>query len=101
MHRFLRGRHLRTTWHLVFGRHANESEVPWNRIIMSTALMMEQIAGASPRLKARIAGALWLIIIIAAAFAEFFVRGRIVVDRDAAATATNILAHESLYRLGA
>jgi hypothetical protein len=63
--------------------------------------MMEQIAGASLRLKARIAGALWLIIIIAASFAEFYVRGRIVVDGDAAATATNILAHESLYRLGA
>lgn len=63
--------------------------------------MMEQIAGASPRLKARIAGALWLIIIVAAAFAEFFVRGRIVVDGDAAATAANILAHEQLYRLGA
>jgi len=63
--------------------------------------MMEQIAGTSLRLKARIAGALWLIIIIAASFAEFYVRGRIVVDGDAAATATNILAHEPLYRLGA
>jgi hypothetical protein len=63
--------------------------------------MMEQIAEASPRLKARIAGALWLIIIVAAAFAEFYVRGRIVVDGDASATATNILAHETLYRLGA
>ena len=31
-------------------------------IIMSADVMMEQIAGASPRLKARIAGALWLII---------------------------------------
>jgi hypothetical protein len=62
---------------------------------------MEQIAGASPRLKARIAGALWLIIILAAAFAEFYVRGKVFVDGDAAATATNILAHEQLYRLGA
>src|SRR5262245_24709665 len=68
---------------------------------MSTAVMVEQIRGASPRLKARIAGALWLIIIVAASFAEFFVRGRTVVDGDAAATATNILAHEPLYRLGA
>ena len=63
--------------------------------------MMEQIAGASPRLKARIAGALWLIIIVAASFAEFFVRSKIVVGGDAAATATNILAHEPLYRSGA
>ncbi|HKE03549.1 MAG TPA: DUF4386 domain-containing protein [Blastocatellia bacterium] len=68
---------------------------------MSTDVMMEQIAGASPRLRARTAGALWLIIIVAASFSEFFVRGRIVVDGDAAATATNILAHEPLYRLGA
>ena len=68
---------------------------------MSTAVMLEQTAGASPRLKARIAGALWLIIIVAASFAEFFVRGGIVVDGDAAATATNILAHEPLYRWGA
>src|SRR5262245_23665524 len=70
-------------------------------LIMSTDVMMEKIAGASPRLRARTAGALWLIIIVAASFSEFFVRGRIVVDGDAAATATNILAHEPLYRLGA
>jgi hypothetical protein len=60
-----------------------------------------QIAGVSPRLKARIAGALWLIIIVASAFAEVFVRGRMIVGGDAAATATNILAHERLYRMGA
>jgi hypothetical protein len=33
-------------------------------------------------------------------FAEVFVRGAMVVRDDAAATATNILAHEPLYRLG-
>jgi hypothetical protein len=60
---------------------------------------MEQIAAVSPRLKARIAGILYAIIIIAAPFAEVFVRGRLVVYGDAAATATNILAHETLYRL--
>ena len=68
---------------------------------MSTAATMGRIAGASPRLKARIAGALWLIIIVLAAFAEFFVRGKVVGDGDAATTAANILAHERLYRLGA
>jgi len=67
---------------------------------MSTAVMMERIAEASPRFKARIAGAFYLLIFVAAPFAEFFVRGRLVVDGDAAATATNILAHESLFRLG-
>src|SRR5262245_8657298 len=68
---------------------------------MRTAVMTEPPAEASPRLRARIAGALWLIIIVAAAFAEFYVRGRIVVESDPAATATNIQAHELLYRSGA
>ena len=68
---------------------------------MSTAVMMGHVAGASPRLKARTAGAQWLIIIVLAAFAEFFVRGKVVGDGDAAATAANILEHERLYRLGA
>jgi uncharacterized protein DUF4386 len=62
--------------------------------------MMERLAGAAPRLQARIAGVLYLIIFIAGPFAEFFVRDPLVVYRDAAATATNILAHESLYRSG-
>ena len=68
---------------------------------MRTALTTERIAGASPRFKARTAGALYLIAFLAASFAEFFVRGRIVVGGDAAATATNILAQEPLYRSGA
>ena len=33
-------------------------------------------------------------------FAEIFVRGRLVVHGDAAATAHNIMTHELLYRLG-
>jgi Domain of unknown function (DUF4386) len=62
--------------------------------------MMERSAEASPRFKARIAGVFYLLIFVTAPFAEFFVRGKLVVYGDAAATATNILAHESLYRLG-
>jgi hypothetical protein len=46
------------------------------------------------------AGVFYLLIFVAAPFAEFFVRDRLVVHGDAAATATNILAHEPLYRLG-
>lgn len=61
---------------------------------------MERILETSPRVVARIAGALYLTIIVTAAFAEIFVRGKLVVRADAAATAANILAHESLYRLG-
>jgi hypothetical protein len=61
--------------------------------------MRERMAEASPLLKARIAGVLYLIITVAAAFAEVFVRGKLVIYGDAAATATNIQAHERLYRL--
>jgi hypothetical protein len=67
---------------------------------MSTALITERITETSPRLKARIAGLLYLIVIIGGIFAEIFVRGRLVVHGDAAATAHNIVGHELLYRLG-
>jgi hypothetical protein len=62
--------------------------------------MMEQIAAASPRLKARIAGVFYLLTIVARVIADAFVRNRLVVSDDAAATATNIMAHEPLFRLG-
>lgn len=53
-----------------------------------------------PKLYARIAGALYLIVIVGGAFAEMFVRARLVVHGDAAATAHNIRVHDLLYRLG-
>ena len=53
-----------------------------------------------PRLLARLAGAFYLAIIAFALFAYLYVRGRVIVPRDMAQTATNILAHEQLYRLG-
>jgi hypothetical protein len=62
--------------------------------------MTDRTVETSPRLWARIAGAFYLITIIMGVFAEVFVRGALVVRDDAAATATNILAHESLYRFG-
>jgi hypothetical protein len=61
--------------------------------------MTDRIA-ASPRTYARIAGSLYLIVIVAGAFAEIFVRQRLVVANNAAATANNILAHERLFRWG-
>jgi hypothetical protein len=61
---------------------------------MSTPGTMKRITEASPRLKARIAGGLYLIIIVGGIFAEIFVRGRLVVHGDAEATAHNIVTHE-------
>jgi hypothetical protein len=54
----------------------------------------------SPQYCARVAGVLYLFIIAAGLFAEAFVRGRLIVPADAAATAANILAHQMLFRLG-
>lgn len=55
---------------------------------------------ASPRTTARIAGVLYLIIIVAALFAQIGVRSAMIVSGNPTATATNILASEGLYRLG-
>jgi hypothetical protein len=49
---------------------------------------------------ARVAGLLYLTIIIAGIFAEFFVRQSLIVPGDAAATASNIMASEGLFRMG-
>jgi hypothetical protein len=49
---------------------------------------------------ARIAGILYLIIIVAGIFAEFFVRSSLIVPGDVTATANNIVAAEGLFRIG-
>lgn len=54
----------------------------------------------SPVAYARTAGVLYLVIIAGGIFAEMFVRQRLFVANDAAATAANILSHEQLYRWG-
>ncbi len=56
--------------------------------------MTDHTVETSPRLKARIAGVLYLI------SGTLFVRGMPAVTSDAAATAHNILAHQTLFRLG-
>jgi hypothetical protein len=71
---------------------------------MGATVITNRAIDTSPRFQvsslARIAGFLYLIVIVAGAFAEIFVRGRLVVHGDAAATAHNILTHQLLYRSG-
>ena len=55
---------------------------------------------ASPRALSRIGGVLYLIIIVIGLYCEAFVRERLVVSGDAAATAANIRSQESLWRFG-
>lgn len=53
----------------------------------------------SPKAKARFAGALYLITIVGGGIAQGYIAGSLIVAGNAAATAANILAHQSLYRL--
>jgi hypothetical protein len=62
--------------------------------------MRDRSVETSPQVYARIGGLLYLIIIVLGIFGEAFVRGRIIVSGDAAATAANITKMESLWRFG-
>lgn len=62
--------------------------------------MVTRIAGASPRLKARIVGVLYLLTLLAGVVAQLLVSDRLVSEGDAAATAANILAHRSRFEFG-
>src|SRR5204863_1025497 len=48
---------------------------------------------------ARIAGAIYLTMVFTAPFSLLYVPSKLIVRRNAAATADNILAHETLFRL--
>src|SRR6202011_6021966 len=48
---------------------------------------------------AHIAGAVYLALVVVAPFAMIYVPGKLIVRGDAAATADNILAHETMFRL--
>jgi len=61
--------------------------------------MSERIARASPRLKARLAGAFYLLTFLIGGVA-LFATGRLVVRDNAAATAANILTHRPSLWLG-
>jgi hypothetical protein len=67
---------------------------------MNTAVMMDGIADTSPRVMARLTGAFYFLTVLTGIIAEGFISQRLVAAADAATTATNILTHEPLYRLG-
>ncbi len=62
--------------------------------------MSNPITKTSPRKAARFAGVLYLIIFIVYPLSSFIGKANIVVQGDAAATAKNILASETMFRLG-
>ncbi|MGH8494743.1 MAG: DUF4386 domain-containing protein [Gammaproteobacteria bacterium] len=61
--------------------------------------MTNSVVETSPQTYARICGLLYLYIIVAASFGEMFVRGGLIVPLDATATANNIMASETLFRV--
>jgi hypothetical protein len=62
--------------------------------------MTAHAAQTSPQVYARIGGILYLMIIIAGALGEIFIRGKLIVSGDAIFTANNIMASQSLWRIG-
>ncbi|SHI52473.1 protein of unknown function [Desulfatibacillum alkenivorans DSM 16219] len=61
---------------------------------------MDDQKAASPIFYARFAGFLYLLIIILGISAEFFIRAKLIVAEDPAATAENILNFSTLFRMG-
>ena len=57
-------------------------------------------AETSPQVCARIGGVLYLLLILVGMFAVIFVRDKLIVSGDAAATAKNIMANQLLWRFG-
>jgi hypothetical protein len=62
--------------------------------------MKEEISQASPRLKARMAGALYVLAGLTSVIGGMYFPGKLVAVGDAATTANAILAHEHFFELG-
>jgi hypothetical protein len=60
----------------------------------------DQTMETSPQVYARIGGVLYLMVIALGLFAEGFVGNKLIVSGDATATAHNIMASQSLWRIG-
>jgi len=66
---------------------------------MNTDAMKQRNTETSPQVYARTGGVLYLIIIVIGFCSEFLVRDKLVVSGDVTATANNIMASESLWRI--
>lgn len=62
--------------------------------------MTNRTVETSPQVYATMAGVLFLISIIAGGFGEWYVPDKLIVSADAAATAENFIASDSLFRMG-
>ncbi len=62
--------------------------------------MTNRTVETSPQVYARIGGILYLMIIIAGALGEIFIRDKLIVSGGALSTANNIMASQSLWRIG-
>jgi hypothetical protein len=62
--------------------------------------MKTRTSEGSPKVYARLAGLLYLTVIVAGSIAQMVIGGKLIVDGEAAATATNILTHQGLFQLG-
>lgn len=62
--------------------------------------MTDNTNQVSPLVYARIAGLLYLVIIVCGIFSEVFIRSSLIEAGNASATAANILASEGLFRIG-
>jgi hypothetical protein len=61
--------------------------------------MADHTVETSPQIYARTGGILYLYIIVVGIFGELFVRDKLIVSGDATATANNIMASQSLWRI--
>jgi hypothetical protein len=67
---------------------------------VNTDVLIQRNVGASPRFRARLAGAFQLLEAITATYGQVVVLGKLTVSGNGAATAANILGHERLFWLG-
>jgi hypothetical protein len=84
-------------WH-AYGTSASANQKEPQRPPM-TGVPMEPIGKSSPNLRARMGGVFYILMALSGAVAGFGRRG-LIVSADAASTAANIMAHQSMYLVG-